>query len=302
MVNKSIVSETQRLLSIYGKMTERQIYYKLISKGIGKSGKSFANYVSRVLCKARRSYSTNTNPTIRVGINPSLIIDTSREIRYVEPSFDVPSFAQNLDSRTQNTIDEQFILDLWTYENAIPVIVLEKFALGEIFGEVTRPYGVPLVVNRGFTSDSKLFELSQLIPSTKSVIFQTYSDYDTSGQHMYLSLQKTAKYYIQNSYFVQQCALTIQQVQNPKYNLHTIPKTYKRSGTTNQICELDALDPNDLKQIIKDNIEKHISNTVAFKLRIQETTKGKQKLRKMYSVSPSLRNKPLKPKSFKTKP
>ena len=286
VVKRTIVKETQKLLSIYGKMTERQIYYKLISKGIGKSGKSFANYLSKALCEARRAYSTNTNPSIRVGINPSLIIDTSREIRYAEPSKDIKGFSQDLDIRILNSIDEQFTVDIWQDQLTMPIIVLEKFALGEIFEGVTKPYGVPLIVNRGFTSDSKLFELSQLIPSTRNLIFQVYSDYDDSGKHMYLSLQKTAQCYIQNAFVVEHCALTLQQVQNTKYNLQTISKTYKKTGVTKQICELDAFDPSDLKQIIKDNIEKHIANPKAFNLRIQETNRGRQKLRQMYSPKP----------------
>lgn len=272
VLKRKIVSETQKLLGIYGKMTERQIYYKLISQGIGKSGKSFANELSKILCEARRK---------RI-VDPSLIIDTSREIRYTEPSKDDNDFSQRLDAHILRTIDEQFILDIWQDQNKMPIVVLEKFALGEIFEEITRPYGVPLIVNRGFTSDSKLFELSQLIPSTKEIVFQNYSDYDDSGKHMNLSLKRTAQYYISNGYNVEQSALTLPQVQNTKYKLQTISKTYKKTGITKQICELDALDPSDLKQIIKDNIVRYIDDPKMFNFRIQETKIQKKNLRKTY--------------------
>jgi len=286
--NKRIV-EAQRLLGIYGKMTVRQIYYKLISVGLGKSGDSFANELSELLCDARRKYLVNPNDA--EGIDPSLIVDPTREVRYTEPSKDDKDFSQNLNRRILNSIDEQFTLDIWQDQKVMPIIILEKHTLADIFEEKTEYYKVPLNVNIGFTSDAKLFEISQLIPSNKELIFQMYSDYDDSGSTMFSTFANSARYYIKNPFNVEQGALTKQQVLDPKYKLHTIPRTYKKrvKGTppqwvkvTKQICELDAFDPNDLKQIIKDNIERYIDKPKMFKFRIQETDIQRKNLRQMY--------------------
>jgi len=285
MVSKGIVQEVQNLLGIYGKMTIRQIYYQLISKGFmvttkkkgthlhyPKSGKSFENYLSVALCKARRN-----------GIiDPSLIIDDSRELRYQSPFSDAKEFSQTLDSLIERLILEDFILDLWQDQQEMPVVIVEKFALGQIFEEVTKPYGVPLVVNRGFTSDAKLFELSTKIPSTRNLVFQMYSDYDPSGQQMVTSIQKTVKWYIPNNYRVEKGALTLQQVQNPKYNLQLLMKPIGRKKTMIQFCEIDALAPNDLKQIIRDNIDKQINDRAKFQQRLQEVANEKQNLLVQY--------------------
>ena len=282
VLGKARIIETQRLLSIYGKMTERQIYYKLISIGLGKSGDSFANELSRLLCEKRRDGT----------IDPSLIIDTSREVRYTKSSIDDKDFSQKLDHRILNSIDEQFTLDIWQDQRIIPIIILEKHTLADIFEEITEPYKVPLNVNIGFTSDAKLFEISQIVPTNKELVFQMYSDYDDSGSTMVSTFKNSAQCYIKNPFNVEQEALTKQQLLDTKYNLQTIPRTYKKrlKGTparwipvTKQICELDAFDPNDLKQIVKENIERYIDKPKMFNFRMQETERQRKNLRKIYS-------------------
>jgi hypothetical protein len=281
VVKRTIISETQKLLSIYGIMTERQIYYKLISnpkafKG-WKSGKSFSNYISRVLCYARR----------KGIIDPSMIVDTSREIRYARPYPNTRVFRVVLEAWIQRLIDLKFSMDVWKDQKEMPIIILEKFALAEIFEEITRPYAVPLIVNRGFTSDSKLFELKTLLPSaTGNLVFQVYSDYDTSGGHMVTSLNKAVSPYISNPFRIEKGALDSTQIQ--KYSLPMISRTYKKRKNkqtylvTKQICEMDSLDPKDLKQIIKDNIEKQINDKTAFQNKQNHVAKMKVKLKALY--------------------
>jgi hypothetical protein len=274
-------------------MTVRQIYYKLISVGLGKSGKAFENTLSILVCEARRDG----------RIDPSRIVDPSREVRYSKPSNDDKDFAQNLNLRILNSIDTQFTLDIWQDQKIMPIIILEKHTLADIFEEITEPYKVPLNVNIGFTSDAKLFEISQLVPLNRELIFQMYSDYDDSGRTMVSTFANSAKHYIKNPFNVEQGALTKQQLLafdssgKSKFNLQTIPKTYKKrvKGTppkwvyiTKQICELDAFDPNDLKQIIKDNIERYIDNPKMFNFRIQETDRQRKNLRQIYLNSLSL--------------
>lgn len=289
VLKRKRITETQRLLGIYGKMTERQIYYKLISVNLGKAGDSFTNDLSKILCYARRKYVVNPNAVD--GIDPSLIIDATREIRFTEPSKDDKQFSQILNSRILNSIDADFSLDLWQDQKIMPIIILEKHTLADIFEEVTKPYGVLMNVNIGFTSDSKLYEISQIIPSTRELILQMYSDYDDSGMTMVSTIKSSAQCYIKNPFNVEQGALTKQQLLDPKYKLHTIQRTYKKRvkgvppkwiQVTKNICELDAFDPNDLKQIIKENIEKYIDKPKMFNFRIQETNRQKQNLRKVY--------------------
>lgn len=277
VVRSKIILETQKLLGIYGIMTERQIYYKLISSGIGKSGKSFSNYVSKALCYARR----------KGIIDPSKIVDTSREIRYARTYPNTRVFRIALNLWIQRLIDVRFSMNVWKDQKEMPIIILEKFALADIFEEVTRPYAVPMIVNRGFTSDAKLFELKTLLPSaTRNLIFQVYSDYDDSGGHMVTSLNKAVSPYISNPFRIEKGALDSTQIR--KYSLPMISRTYKKRKNkqtylvTKQICELDALDPTDLKKIIKDNIEKQIDDKTAFQNRQNHVAKMKTKLKTLY--------------------
>lgn len=266
-----IFKETLSLLNTYGIMTERQIYYKLISKSLGISGKSFTNQLSKFLCEFRRN-----------GIlNPSLISDTSRKIIYLEPYSDSKTFSQAFNLMIIASIDEMFTLDTWENQKEIPILVLEKFALEEIFSEVTTKFNVPLIVNRGFSSDTKFHELSSKLKNpNQTLVFQTYSDYDTSGKHMHSSLLNMAKWYFKNPMKSELSALTSTQIQF--YNLPMIPKFYKRSKTTLQICELDSLDKKDLQDTIKRNILSKINNPSMFTQRLNEVDTAKKKLKTLY--------------------
>jgi Cft2 family RNA processing exonuclease len=140
-------------------------------------------------------------------------------------------------------------------------------------------------VSRGYTSHTKIYELEKLIPRRKPLVFITFSDYDPSGKTMASTLPKILEEcipFFQTHTVVG--ALTEQQIK--QYNLLMITKEYKVKGSKikirKQICELDALDPNDLRQIIRESIEHWIDNEPKFNQRLKDLDNEKQKLKTAY--------------------
>jgi hypothetical protein len=265
-----IVNETKKIISQYTHpLTLRQVFYRLVSLGFLSNTKSDSNDLSRILCDARRNG----------DINPERIIDPSREIRNVVQTWnDSKDFLQGV-KNTINTFHEEYSRDLWSTQPFYIIVYLEKEALSRIFEDALKPYQIPLVVARGFSSDSQIFEIANLMlrhPNNQTFI-QVYSDHDYSGIQIYNTLNKRIGNYARSYYVVEpQIALTLYQIQNSQslfgYTLPTKPdaptlkklaKQIQRYGQI-PITELDALKPDDLEQIIKDNIERHILDKTAW--------------------------------------
>jgi hypothetical protein len=263
------MTEVMKVFNTFGyPLTERQIFYQLISIGFLRNCKSDSNQLSNdVLCPARR----------KRDLDPEWIIDGSREIRKEEIWIDDKEFFKD----ARNTVDNLYLRynrDLWQNQPQFVMVYLEKEALSRIFEKVVKLYQCPLIVARGFTSDSQIYEMSKIAyEMTKDTEgnnltwIQVYTDRDPSGRDIYHSLSKRLKFYFKTPFKVELGALSKQQIQ--KYNLLKQPKYLKKKKKTIQIVELDALKPFDLEQIIRDNIEKRILDKNAW---ITENTTEKQ--------------------------
>jgi hypothetical protein len=263
------MTEVMKVFNTFGyPLTERQIFYQLVSIGFLRNCKSDSNSLSKdCLCKARR----------KGDLDPEWIIDDSREIRKEEIWIDDKEFFK--DSR--NHIDNLYLSynrNLWQTQPQFVMVYLEKEALSRIFQRVVRPYQCPLIIARGFGSDSQIYEMSKVsYEMTKDfegsglTWIQVYTDRDPSGRDIYHSLRTRLGFYFKNPFKVELCALSKQQIH--KYNLLKQPKYLKKKKKTIQIVELDAFKPSDLEQIIRDNIEKRILDKNAW---ITENTTEKQ--------------------------
>ena len=86
--------------------------------------------------------------------------------------------------------------DLWDSSDTYVEIWCEKEALAGVLFEVTREYDVPLMVSRGFASESYLFAAADAIAdrlsadgcATQAVIYY-FGDHDPSGLHIGQSIE-----------------------------------------------------------------------------------------------------------------
>lgn len=263
-----MIAEAQNLLSQYGKMTIRQIYYKLVVKGLLRNTRSQYN-----------TYDVNMRDARRDGeIDPRDILDTTHFIANKIDTYSSPkSYLSTLNTHV-HSLGQYYHLDLWRNQSQYLAIFVEKDALARIFEEVARPYQVPVIIARGNSSDSQLVDFIDYAQNRYYKI-QVYSDLDPQGDviagdiiakdETEPQLDRRLHAYKYYNFTTEREGILSHQIGKP-YNLQkNIPDAKKILKDTNapqffklhgnyDFYELDAFDTNDLKLIIKTNIEKHI--------------------------------------------
>jgi len=235
--------------------TLRQIFYQLVSNFNYTNSEQAYKRLSRVLTEARKER----------RVNPERIIDESRPEYEHDPVHMTPK--DRVDAYFNSLIDE-FDLNRWSKQPLYVECWIEKDALARVVKPVCEKYRVPLIVVKGYSSYTKIYEAVKRFPDDKDVIILYLGDHDSTGLHIeeYLkdSLKEEAMINKKSiTIEVRRVALTFQQVN--EYNLSPAPlktraqkaKEYSSkygSGT----WELDALNP----QVLIDLLESAIKELI----------------------------------------
>lgn len=246
-----IVSEAYRLCKEmnekYGqKVTVRQIYYHLFSKGIIELTQKDYHKVCRILTEARK----------RGYIPFSWIEDRSRSPLWTMLYDDISYFL--------NLIMGEYRRNTWTNQQNFVIVLVEKEALAPIIWDIAKKYNVFVFPTKGFSSWSMFTEdlknLVEYFGKDKRLIVLILSDLDPSGTYIkedYVNKFNfmTERLGFQEPYVIEKIAVTEEQV--AQYNLPPMKKRYRNKGILD-IWELDALDPKILREIVKEAIEKYV--------------------------------------------
>ena len=153
---------------------------------------------------------------------------------------------------------------LWQDADADVEIWCEKDALAGVIEKVTSEYDVPLMVSRGFTSETFAFEaIEAYVETWRPLVVYALYDFDRSGADATCSLrEKLTRFGDERGVDVRFniLGLTVEQVE--EWNLPTRP--HKRATVADQrwphpyACELDAIPPHDLRALVKGAIEQHL--------------------------------------------
>jgi hypothetical protein len=141
----------------------------------------------------------------------------------------------------------------------------EKDAIRALIEDTTWNLAVPLMVTRGFASESIVQSLAEdTKASGKPRIILSLNDYDPSGSIMLQDILRRAKHYAPSAeFYSEQVALTREQV--TEYKLPTRPTKFEHNNHARKFSdvesvELDAMDPEILRDLLKAAIERHIDN------------------------------------------
>jgi hypothetical protein len=242
---KTILNDLQE----YWPLTLRQIFYQLVSKGIIENTTSRYTMLSNLLKNAR----------LENEIPWETMEDRGRIFEDHTGFIDKSSFINNelhwfLNGYKKNLLsDQDRAIEIW----------IEKDALRTVFNKVAEKFSIPVVVCRGFSSISFIKNYVDRIEK-QSNYFPTilyYGDLDPSGWQMPIALKET----LQNNFYhapeIYRGALNEDQVK--KYNLPNDPDALKSTDTRaknyvkqfgNLAVELDALHPQDLTEIVQNDI------------------------------------------------
>jgi len=247
------------------KQTLRQIFYRLVSKLIVKTGRASYQKVSETLTKGRKQ-----------GLIPTdKIIDPDRYRSLREYYYETPEEFYKYKTSYEALKDylTGYYIHKWNKQPKYIEIWTEKGALRTVFEPITRKYGVSFIVTKGYSSYTILLEASKRIKEEckergidKATILY-FGDYDPSGKNIVESIKKELKK-LQTSFDLKEIALNKQQIEYfdlPEIPLNKRDKRYtwfvKNYGMMG--CELDALEVEVLQGIIEKAILEHYDLTIS---------------------------------------
>jgi hypothetical protein len=153
--------------------------------------------------------------------------------------------------------------DLWRDAETYCEVWLEKDALAGVIDSVTYEYGVPLMVSRGYASLSFLYSAAEYIAKLSVPTFIYHlGDFDPSGVNAGEKIEQTLRELAPNADIsFQRIAVTPNQIR--RWSLQTRPTKTSDSRSkgfgSDVSVELDAIPPDQLRDLVRRHIEQHLS-------------------------------------------
>lgn len=221
------------------RLTLRQLYYQLVTKNaVMNTERSYKN-LSTLVSDAR----------LAGVMDWDAIEDRVRAPRYQSEFLDL-----------QDLIDSSitcYRLPRWEGQPYYAELWVEKDALAGVLSPLAAEFHVTLMVNRGYSSQSAMYESAQrFMNSDRDPILFYLGDHDPSGEDMVRDIEERLRMFGVDTIIVIKLALTMEQVKkyNPPPNPAKIddPRAaaYIREHG-NYSWEVDALPPELLTKIIR---------------------------------------------------
>jgi hypothetical protein len=242
-------------------MTVRQVFYQLVARSvIEKTDEEYQGTVIRLMTEMRLDCSIpfSSDETRRVRITQTF-----------ESVADAVAHTAKFYRRSALAQSDDYV-EVW----------LEKDALAGVLWDVTSDYDVPLMVSRGMPSLTFLYgsacEILRAAQNGKQTFIYQFGDHDPSGVLIPETIERRLSELCQrldcSPPIVERAALTEEQIE--RFALPTRP-TKRRSNSharqfTGESVELDALPPTELRAMVAEVIERHVSPTKMTMLRVAE--------------------------------
>lgn len=245
--------------------TVRAVCYRLfVLNLIANMGKNETSKVSRALTTARE----------RGMISWSWIVDETRSVEAWQGWTDPDAFVrEQLDGYRR---------DWWQDQPQRLLVISEKATIGGVLRPVLSGYAAEFLVLHGFGSATALNDLAKLSISDPRPLTLLYvGDHDPSGRHMSdVDIPERLERYGGRADLIR-LAVTPGQIRDqtlPTFSAHDKAKDARyhwfldHHGET--CCELDALDPNVLREIIGDAITDRIDRELWARAQIAEAAEA----------------------------
>ena len=229
-------------------ITDRGVGYKLFAASlISSMEQSEMQRVYRLLKVARE----------QGDIPWEWIVDETRELEICSSWADPAAFVR--------TVSRAYRRDFWLQQPQRVLVVSEKGTVRGVLAPVLNQYGVGFRVMHGFSSATAVYDIAQDSDGRPLIILYV-GDYDPSGMYMSeCDLPERLAKYDGDHVQVKRIALTqahhglpsflaSDKKNDPRYQWFV--RNYGR-----RCWELDALDPNDLRTLVKEAIQAEIEPT-----------------------------------------
>jgi hypothetical protein len=247
--------------SQHGPVTVRQLYYRAEVVGLPGIDKHDNSYVKvqRQVLALRRS-----------GDMPyEHIADATRWMRK-------PDSYDSIEDALEQTA-RFYRKNLWQRNPHRVEIWLEKDALAGVIFPVTAKYDVPLMVTRGFSSETFCFEAVEAYDPDKQTYIYYLGDFDRAGVDAARTLEEKLKRFAEErGVFVRFETIAITPEQIERFNLPT--REPKRVSAADKnwphdfACELDAMEPDTLRDLVERVINAHLPQSELKILKVAEAS------------------------------
>lgn len=267
------------------RLTLRQLYYQLVSRN--------------VIQNRERSYK-NLGVLVSNARLAGILDWDAIEDRVRVPR--IPTEFENLGELADAAVSS-YRLPRWRGQKNYAELWVEKDALAGVLSPLAREFHVPLMVNRGYSSqtamresamrflDNALYQDKNDKTRPRSLFLFYLGDHDPSGEDMVRDIRDRMSMFGVGSLRVNKLALTMEQVEeyNPPPNpaKMTDPRAADYVAEHgNESWEVDALPPNVLAQLIRDAfrrvIDRRLMNEVIAKEDVDKVslTRAVKRLRK----------------------
>lgn len=265
------LAQINRIIAEYSKkgykLTLRQLYYQLVSRDIIANQQNEYKKLSDILTQGRMCGMVDWDA----------IVDRIRKAM-CPAHWDSPADAM------QSLIDQYRVNRMQGQDNYIEVWV-EKDALSEVLGRVTKEYGINILVNRGYGSASSMYDAYRRFRDFEHVRILYVGDFDPSGLDMIRDItDRIEEFLVEETIDFRVIPIALNRAQIDQYNpppnpAKTTDSRYEKfagkHGT--QSWEVDSLDPTVLDKLLRTHIETLIDADM-YKRMQDEEADGNSKL------------------------
>jgi hypothetical protein len=223
-------------------MTIRQLYYQMVSRELIPFSNSEYDKLLDLIGNARNGGM----------IDWSHIVDRSRD------SYRVPLF-ESVDDALQQAA-QRYHVDIWEGMPLKPVIWFEKAGLSQIIGTVANSYNIEYMATRGENSLTWLHNSSQ----DRDTVILYLGDHDGHGVQISDGMAEKVRLYSGSRVQFHRIGISLQQgeeISAPKIPLKDVRNLsfdYKKRFTCNYGYEIDAFSPEQLANLLHDEVQKFI--------------------------------------------
>ncbi|MBA7681767.1 hypothetical protein ES703_90107 [subsurface metagenome] len=248
-----IIPKVKELLDSFSyRPTLRQIFYRLVAALLIPNTEVTYKSLSRATVDAREE----------AIIDPLAFQDRVRTHTNGDYGFNSPDdFVDYMLDQLRNS-PESYTRPMWTNQQTMPIIWLEKDALFTPITTIASRYRVKVYAARGYSSFTSVYEAAQDISKEAiPVKVLQLTDFDPSGEDMVRDLQdRLTRYGSRILLELEKIALTSDQVTRlglPPMPAKKSDPRYDRFAQSygDQAVELDAIPPDELERIVSAAIE-----------------------------------------------
>ncbi len=277
VLRQRVLERSKELLSPDSPMTQRHLFYLLISEGVLENSKEHNSILSQVTTDAREDGEID---------DASLTDDTRVVYRpYVDDSL----------REWADGIETTFHLNPWLGQKSYCECWFEKGAVMSVVESLHREYQVTMRPFKGQASRPSVAEAAKdFARVTKPITVYYFGDHDPSGYAIPRSVESRVREILDKNYAGVNSDFTfIRAACNPEHfaqhNLKPWDADLKKTDSNypwfikhygHDCAELDAIPPDELRKMVRLAIESHITDWDAWSSVAKKQEQGRRKIKK----------------------